>query len=377
MDFDYSPEQNLLRESVQRFLAERYTLDARRRIVDSEPGSSAEIWRRFAEHGWLGVALPEDVGGYGGSLVDLAIVAQEFGRALVVEPFLATVALGAVLVDRLGTPAQRRAILPRVIAGDSILAVAFAEPESRFELASVRLTARAHGGDFILNGGKTCVIGAVAAERLIVPARTGGAVTDRSGISLFLVDPRGPGVDLRGYRMVDGHRAADVVLNDVRVTADALLGELGAAFAGLEDAIDRATVILCAEAIGALDTVNDLTLRHLKTRQQFGVPIGTFQALQHRMADMVIECEQARSLTWAAAMKADGSPDERRRLASAAKARVARAAKFVGANAVQLHGGMGMSEEHAIGQYFKRLVVIESLLGNVDHHTQRFAALGA
>jgi len=302
---------------------------------------------------------------------------EAIGEGLVVEPFLATVGLGAQLVARGGSEAQKKAILPAVIEGKLKMAFAHTEAGSRYDLGQVAATAKKTGKVWVIDGEKHVVLGAPAADKLVVSARTSGKPGDAKGISLFLVDRAAAGVSLRPYLTVDETRAADVVLKGVEVGADALIGKEGAALALIEEVVDFATALVCAEAIGAMKQANDATLEYLKTRKQFGVPIGTFQALQHRMVDMVIDAEQARSMAYLACAKVDGEtdPTERKRLLSAAKVKIADACRHVSQEAIQLHGGMGMSEELKVSHAFRRLTVIAQQFGDAEHHLERFAAL--
>ncbi|SLN29581.1 acyl-CoA dehydrogenase family protein [Oceanibacterium hippocampi] len=375
MDFEYSEEQTLLKDSLRRFIDGRYDFESRRKLLASSDGFSRDNWRQFAELGWLGVAFPEDSGGFAGSPVETMIIMEEFGRGLVVEPYLATVVLGGGLVEIAGSAAQKSEILEPMIAGELMLAFGHSEPQGRFNLADVRTTAEKDGDGYRLSGKKIVVYHAGVADRLIVSARTSGDVRDSDGITLFLVDPRADGVSIRDYRTVDGFRAGDITLEGVKVGADAVLGTVGGAHPAIEAVVDRAISALAAEAVGAMERANEITNDYLKSRKQFGVAIGKFQVLQHRMVDMYMHAEQAKSLSCMLAMKLDGPDRERALAAAATKARVGQAARFVGEQAVQLHGGMGMTEEYTVGHYMKRLTMIETLFGNVDHHLRRYAAL--
>jgi alkylation response protein AidB-like acyl-CoA dehydrogenase len=369
MKFDYTEEQRLLAESVRRFVAQDYGFEARRRIVASPEGFSPAAWGTLAELGLLALPLPAEAGGFGGGAVDLMSVMESIGEALVVEPYLATL-MGARFIARAGSEAQRREILPAVAEGALKLAVAQGEKGSRYDLARIATTAAPAAGGFVLDGEKVAVMHAPMADRLVVSARTG------DGAALFLVDPKSPGVRLREYAALDEVRAADVTLRGVQVAAGAMIGDAGAALPLLEEVFDFGTALLCAEAVGAMGSANDATLEYLKTRQQFGVPIGSFQALQHRMVDMVIAAEQARSMASLACASVDAPRDaaERRRVVSAAKIRIADACRQVSQEAVQLHGGMGMSEELKVSHTFRRLTVIAQQFGDADHHLARFAA---
>ena len=377
MKFDHDDEQRLLTESVQRLLARDYAFDARRRIVASEGGFSASLWASFAELGLLGLVIHPDHGGFGGGAVATRSVMEAIGEALVVEPYLSTVGLCARLVERGAADVRKTALLSDVIAGRLVMALATTETDSGYDVAHVRTTAHRDGEGYVLEGEKRVVLHAPGAQRLVVSARTGGLHAQRQGISLFLVDPGAPGVTRTAYRTLDNVPAADIVLGGVRVGADDRIGPEGGGFALLDEAIDYATALVCAEAVGALGYAHAATLDYLKERKQFGVPIGSFQALQHRMVDMLLSCEQARSMAALACATVDGGhePDARRRIVSAAKVRVADACRHVSQEAVQLHGGMGMTEELKISHTFRRLTVIAQQFGDADHHLARFVAL--
>lgn len=382
MDFQYTEEQQLLADSVRRLLGKHYDFESRKGVVASPAGHSAEVWAGLAGLGLLALPFAERDGGFGGGAVDLIATMEAIGEGLVVEPFLSTLAPAGRLVARCGSDAQRAAILPSVIDGSTKLAFAHGERGSRYALSQVEARATRTAGGWLLAGEKAVVLHAPMADRLVVSARSSGGATDASGIGLFVVDADAPGLAMKTCRTVDGLRAADLVLNDVKLPTGALLGAAGAAFAAIEEAVDFATVLLCAEGVGAMRYANQATLEYLKTRKQFGVPIGSFQALQHRMVDMTISAEQARSITWLACAKVDaaarGELDarERRRIVSAAKVKVADAARHVGQESIQLHGGMGMTLEMKVSHAFKRLTMIAQQFGDADHHLERFAATG-
>ena len=366
MNFDYSDEQQQLADSVRKFLAQNYGFEQRKAIIQSTRGESDQVWKTFAEMGLTALALPEDHGGFGGGAIDLIPVMEACGEALVVEPLL-----DQIVAARLLAKAGGAARLPGVIDGSVRLAFAYLEPGRRYDLAPQDTTATKSGNGWVLNGSKCVVVGAPAADKLIVSAGAGGA-------SLFVVDAKAKGVSLNPCRTVDGQRAADIRFDHVQLGADALLGGAGAAQPLIDEAVDFAIALQCADAIGAMTFANDTTLEYLKTRKQFGVPIGSFQALQHRMVEMVIHTEQARSMAILAAAKVDGaaSADERRRAVSAAKVKIADAARIVSQEAVQLHGGMGMTEELKISHTFRRLTTIGQRFGDADHHLERYASLG-
>ena len=375
MKFDLTEEQRLLADSVRRFVATDYSFEARKRIVVSASGMSAASWKQLAELGLLALALPAEHEGYGGGAVDLAPVMEAFGDALVLEPYLATVMCARIVV-RAGDAAQKAGLLPAVASGATRLALAHLEEGARYDLAHVGLHAVREGDGYVLDGVKRVVLHAPQSDRMVVSARTSGRVGEPAGISLFLVDTGARGVRLQPYRTLDELVAADVVLEGLRVPANARLGDEGGAFGALEEAVDFATALLCAEAVGAIRSANDATLEYLKARKQFGVPIGAFQALQHRMVDMVVHLEQARSMASLACDAMDrGVPaNERRRLVSAAKLRVAEACRHVSQEAVQLHGGMGMTEELKVSHTFRRLTMIAQQFGDADFHLGRFAS---
>jgi len=371
MNFELTPEQQQLADSVSKYLSNNYTFEQRKAIVHSTTGVSEAVWQTFAEMGLTAMSLPEADGGFGGGAMDLMAVMEALGQALVVEPLLDNVALAGRLVARLGSQAQRAAVLPGLIDGSLRLAFASLEPGHRYGLVPHSTTAKAEGPGWVLNGHKAVVTGAASAQQLVVSAAS------PSGVSLFLVDAKAAGVTLNPSRTVDGFRVADVVLKDVAVKADALLGREGGALPFIEEAADFATALLCAEAIGAMKSANDATLDYMKQRKQFGVPIASFQVLQHRMVEMYICTEQARSMAILAASKVDASTDvkDRARAVSAAKIKIADAARQVSQESVQLHGGMGMTEELKVSHTFRRLTMLAQQLGDADHHLERYAAL--
>jgi alkylation response protein AidB-like acyl-CoA dehydrogenase len=378
MDFEYSDEQKLLSDTLRRFLATGYTFEARAKIIASATGHSADVWAALAEMGILGVPFDAEHGGYGGTTVDMMVVMEALGEALLVEPYLATVGLGGAFVARAGTPAQRGRVLPPLTQGTTTLAFAHTEAGARYDLARVAMRARPSGNGFVLEGEKRAVLHGGSADLLVVSARSAGEDADGQGISLFLVERGAPGVDVTEYRTIDNMRVADVRFSKVALSRDALLGAQGQALPVIEEVVDYATTLVCAEAVGAIKYAHDATLDYLKTRRQFGVPIGSFQALQHRMVDIYIAWEQARSIVCLAAVKMDtATPAERQRAVSAAKIKIADAARHVSQEAVQLHGGMGMTEELKISHTFRRLTLIAQAFGDADHHLARFATLDA
>ncbi|HYN59136.1 MAG TPA: acyl-CoA dehydrogenase family protein [Rubrivivax sp.] len=376
MNFEYSDEQQQLANSLGKLLANDYSFDKRKLILNSSTGGSDAVWAHFAEMGLTAVALPETDGGFGGGAVDLMAAMEACGEALVVEPLLDNL-VAARLVSRAGSAAQRAALLPGLIDGSARLAFAALEPGRRYALAPAKTRALAVGNGWVLDGDKCVVVGAPSAHRLLVSARTGGTADDATRVSLFVVDAKAAGVRLNPHRTVDGQRAADVHFEGVTLAANALLGPAGSALPLIDEATDFATALLCADAIGAMKYANDATLEYMKTRKQFGVPIASFQVLQHRMVEMYIVCEQARSMAILAASKVDtaGNAAERQRAVSAAKIKIADAARHVSQESVQLHGGMGMSEELKISHTFRRLTMIAQRFGDADHHLERYAAL--
>ena len=377
MDFEYSEEQRLLADTLKRFLTTNYSLDARAKILASEAGYSEEVWAALAEMGLLGLPYDTEYGGFGGRAVDAMIVMEALGEGLVLEPYLATVGLGGQFVARAGTEAQKRRILTAIAEGKAKLALAQTERGARYDLHHVATTARRVVPNWVLEGEKCAVLHGGCADVLVVPARTAGDVTDPQGISLFLVTQGTPGVALQEYRTIDNLRAVDIRLSAAAVPEEALIGPEGGGLALLEEVVDYGTALLCAEAVGAIRYANEATLAYLKSRRQFGVPIGSFQVLQHRMVDMLISYEQSRSMACLACVKVDtADAAERRRVVSAAKIKIADACRHVSQEAVQLHGGMGMTEDLKISHTFRRLTMIAQTFGDADHHLERFAACG-
>ena len=376
MNFSLSEEQRLLKDSAERFVRENCSLDRRRALVASESGYSERSWRQMAELGWLGVGVPEAFGGTGGGPVETMVLMEAFGAGLLVEPYFPSVVLGAGLVTEAGTEAQKEAILPAAVAGELKLAFAWVEPRSGFDLFDVRTTAAPGDGGWVIDGAKGVVLGAAAADRLVVSARTSGGPRDRNGIGLFLVDREAEGVRIRDYGTVDGLRAAEVAFENVTVGDDAVLGDPCDALPAIEAVAERAIAALCAEAVGVMDVVVRDTAEYLKTRKQFGRPIGAFQVLQHQLADMLIASEEARSMMYVATLRL-GERDAavRAKAVSGAKHLVGRHGRLIGQRAIQLHGGMGMTEEMTVGHYFKRLTMIDVMFGDEAYHLKRYASL--
>ena len=377
MDFALTDEQRLLKESVERLLADRCRFEDRQRFMAEPTGWSRVLWRSYAELGLLGLPFEEKHGGVGGGPVETMIVMEAFGRALALEPFFATIVLGGGLLRLGADEAMRAALIPQIAAGDLLLAFAHAERQSRYDLADIATAARRDGADYVLDGVKSLVIHGDCADKLVVSARLVGARTDRDGIGLFVVDADAAGVSRRAYPTVDGLRAAEVILSGVRVGADRVLSEPGKAFPLIAKVVDSAIAALAAEAVGAMGAMHESTVEYLKTRKQFGVPIGSFQVLQHRASEMLIALEQARSMAVFATMMAEEpDPTERRKAIAAAKVQIGRSGRFVGQQAIQLHGGIGMTMEYKVGHYFKRVTMIDTLFGDADHHLAELARLG-
>jgi alkylation response protein AidB-like acyl-CoA dehydrogenase len=374
MDIQFTEEQELLRSSVQRLLRDQYDFGARRKIIASEEGWSRRKWEVFAELGLFGAPFSEEVGGLGGGSLSTMIIMHEFGRHLVVEPFVETVVVAGGLIERSGSQEQKRAFLPDIIAGKTTWTLAWTEKGSRFDLADVATTARREGSDYVLTGEKTAVVAAPWADHLIVSARTSGRRRDRRGVSLFIVDRRAANLHLRGFRTIDGRRAAEVSLSDVR---GHLLGKKDEGLPALEACRDLAIGALCAEAVGMMAEMNSATLEYSKTRKQFGVALGSFQVLQHRMVDMFIAHQEALSLMQYLTLALAANEAGLSRLASGAKSKIGCAGKFVADQAVQLHGGMGMTDELNIGHYFKRMSSINIQFGDPAYHALRYAQLDA
>jgi len=376
MDFSFSDEQNMLQDSVQRFIQNAYSFDSRQKIVDSDDGFSRANWAQFAEMGWLGLPFSEEDGGFGGTAVETMILLEEFGKGLVVEPYISAVLQAGSIVASVGTTAQKQQILEPLIAGDLLPALAYIEPQARFNVNDVKTSATAQGDGYVIKGFKGVVIGGPSADVFIVPARTAGDQMDASGISLFLVDANAAGVSRRDYPTIDGFRASELTLAEVVVGPEALLGSLNEGLEPLQYGLDQGMMGTGAEAVGAMEVLYKDTVEYCKTREQFGQPIGKFQVLQHRMVDMFIEHEQTKSLAYMAAMRlAEGYNAASRKALSALKVQVGKGGTFVGQNAVQLHGGMGMTNELNVGHYFKRLTAIETLYGNTDFHLKRYGQL--
>ena len=375
MNFDFSEEQTLLRDSVARFVRDEYDFDTRRGIVAMPEGMSRQHWQTFAELGWLGVPFAEEYGGFGGGPVDLMVMMEELGKGLVLEPYFATVVLYGGLLRAAGSEAQQARYVPGIVDGSALGAFAYLERQSRYELSDVATRATPAGDGFVLNGEKVAVANAANADTFIVSARTSGEQFDTKGISLFVAPADAAGLERVSYRMMDGQLVANVVLKDLRVGADALLGGVDGGYAVIDRVAQEALVALGAEALGLMGQLNAKTLEYSKTREQFGVPIGSFQALQHRMVDTFMAYEQAKSMVYRAVCALENNDPDARRTIHAMKVMIEKCGRHIFEEAIQLHGGMGLTDELDIGHYAKRLMMINATLGDGDYHQARFNAL--
>jgi pimeloyl-CoA dehydrogenase small subunit len=374
MNFDFTEEQRLLRDSVERLLADHYRFDKRRGYLAEPEGWSRALWSRYAELGLLGLPFAEDYDGFGGGPIEVMLVMEAFGRVLALEPYLATVVLSGTALRLAGNEEQKSAILSQIAEGGMILAFAHGERQARYDLTDVLTAAKPKGRGWVIDGSKSVVLHGGSAQRLIVSARTAGERDDVDGITLFIVDAAANGVARRSYPMRDGTRAAEISLSGVEVGEENVLGEIGMAFPVIERIVEAGIAATAAEAVGVMETMQAMTLEYLKTRQQFGRPIGDNQALQHRATEMLMELERGRSMAMLAAMMVEEpDPAERAHNIAMAKVGVGQASKFVSQNAIQLHGGIGMTEEYAVGHYFRRCMVIEHTFGDTAHHLSRLA----
>lgn len=373
MNFNLNEEQVLIKDSIARFVDEQYAFDKRNATVAMQHGFDPEHWRQFAELGWLSIPFAEDHGGFGGGPVDIMVIMQEFGRGLVAEPYLATVLLFGGLLEAGADTQVQETYIPQIIAGELQGAFAYLEKQSRYALSDIAVTATEKDNSWILNGEKTVVLNGGAAQKLVVAARTGGEQTDESGITLFLVDAQTPGLSRTAYRMTDGQEAANIVFADVPV--ECVLGDVGTGFELMRPVVDSAMLAASAQALGAMEHLQQATLDYCKTREQFGVPIGSFQALQHRLVDTFAACENTRSLLYRAVCAMQADSEDAARSLLALKIMAGRAGRHIGGEAIQLHGGMGMTNEMSVGFYVKRLMILNTLFGDADYHAQRFAAL--
>jgi len=375
MDFTFNEEQSLIQDQVDQFVQKEYDWETRQSLSNSDLGFGDDNWQKFAELGWLGISVSEESGGFGGSSIESMLIMEAFGKGLVVEPFLETVIMSASLIDDHGTKEQKSSILEQAVAGKMHLALAYAEPQSRFNLSDVVTVAKADGDNFILNGYKSVVMNGPSANKVIVSARTSGSQLDEDGITLFIVDSDCEGIEKTNYKTVDGRRASDINIENVIVPKENIVGEVNGGFQLLDSAIDKAILAISAEAVGAMEVLYKTTVEYTKTREQFGTAIGKFQVLQHRMVDMFMEYEQCKSLLYMATMKHEEGASDAKKAISGLKYQVGKAGKFIGQQAVQLHGGMGVTDELNVGHYFKRLTTVGTIFGNTDYHLKKYSSL--
>lgn len=377
MNLDLSEEQRLLKDSVERLLLESYRLDDRRMYQASEHGFSEAMWSRYAELGLLALPFSEQHGGFSGGAIETMIVMEAFGKALILEPYFATVVLAGGVLRLAANDSQKAELIPAIAEGRTKMAFAYAEPQSRYDLFHVETQAKRDGEGWLLSGKKGLVLHGDAADKIVVSARTAGDIRDKKGIGIFIVDAHAPGLGRRGYPTQDGLRAAEITLEKVRVQEADLIGDPAGALPVISHVADEATAALCAEAVGSFGEMLTITVDYLKTREQFGKKIGSFQVLQHRAADMFVELEQSRSMAMYAAMMArESDVTERERAISAAKVQIGRSAKVIGHESIQLHGGIGMTMEYSIGHYFKHVIMLGTLFGDTDRHLSRLTKLG-
>ena len=375
MNFELSEEQKMIQQSVERFVQENYDLTNRVKISSEDPGYSQEYWTAMAELGWLGLAFSEEEGGFGGNQIDTLVLMEQFGKGLVLEPFLANIVLGGGAIKRGGSPAIKESILPNLIEGNLQVTLAYAEEQSRFDIEDVATAAREDGSNFIINGKKSMVLNAESADKIVVVTRTSGSQVDEDGISLFLVDATSKGIERENFPTVDGLRASEITFTDVEVPSGNLIGEKDKGFSILQAVVNDAILALSAEAVGAMEVLYKDTVEYTQQREQFDHPLSDFQVLQHRMVDMFMEYEQCKSLVLRATMETVQDPILAQRTVHALKHLIGKSGIFVGESAVQLHGGMGVTEELRIGHFFKRLLVIDSQFGNSDFHLDKFTSL--
>ena len=375
MDFTFNEEQSLIQDQVDQFVQKEYDWETRQSLSNSELGFGEDNWKKFAELGWLGISVSEDSGGFGGSAIESMLIMEAFGKGLVVEPFLETVIMAGGLIDDYGSNQQKSSFLEPAIAGEMHLALAYAEPQSRFNLSDVVTEAKVDGDNFVINGYKSVVMNGPSADQIIVSARTSGTQLDENGISLFIIDANASGLDKTNYKTVDGRRASDLTFENVSVSKENLIGDQDKGFEILDSAIDKAILAISAEAVGAMEVLYKTTVEYTKTREQFGTAIGKFQVLQHRMVDMFMEYEQCKSLLYMATMKHEEKAEDAKKAISGLKYQVGKAGKFIGQQAVQLHGGMGVTDELNVGHYFKRLTTVGTIFGNTDYHLKKYTSL--
>ena len=375
MDFTFNEEQTLIQDQVDQFVLKEYDWETRQSLSNSDLGFGQENWQKFAELGWLGISVSEDSGGFGGSAIESMLIMEAFGKGLVVEPFLETMIMSGGLIDAHGSDQQKASILEPAISGEMQLALAYAEPQSRFNLSDVVTEAKPEGDNFVLNGYKSVVMNGPSANKILVSARTSGSQLEENGLTLFIVDADSDGLNKTNYKTVDGRRASDISLENVTVSKDDVVGGIDSGFEILDLAIDKAILAISAEAVGAMEVLYKATVEYTKTREQFGTAIGKFQVLQHRMVDMFMEYEQCKSLLYMATMKQEEGAADAKKAISGLKYQVGKAGKFIGQQAVQLHGGMGVTDELNVGHYFKRLTTIGTIFGNTDYHLKKYSSL--
>ena len=375
MNFELSEEQKMIQQSVERFVQENYDLTNRVKISSEDPGYSKEYWGSMADLGWLGLAFDEEDGGFGGNQIDTLVLMEQFGKGLVLEPFLANIVLGGGIIKRAASPAIKESIIPSLMEGKLQITLAYAEEQSRFDIEDVATAAREEDGGFVINGKKSMVLNAESADKIIVVTRTSGSQVDENGISLFIVDASSEGVEKQNFPTVDGLRASEITFEDVKVTSEALVGEKDKGFTILQAVVNDAILALSAEAVGAMEVLYKDTVEYTQQREQFDHALSDFQVLQHRMVDMFMEYEQCKSLLFRATLETVDDPDLAQRTVHALKHLIGKSGIFVGESAVQLHGGMGVTEELRIGHFFKRLLVIDSQFGNADFHLDKFTNL--
>ena len=375
MDFTFNEEQTLIQDQVDQFVLKEYDWETRQSLSNSDLGFGQENWQKFAELGWLGISVSEDSGGFGGSVIESMLIMEAFGKGLVVEPFLETMIMSGGLIDAHGSDQQKASILEPAISGEMQLALAYAEPQSRFNLSDVVTEAKPEGDNFVLNGYKSVVMNGPSANKILVSARTSGSQLEENGLTLFIVDADSDGLNKTNYKTVDGRRASDISLENVTVSKDDVVGAVDSGFEILDLAIDKAILAISAEAVGAMEVLYKATVEYTKTREQFGTAIGKFQVLQHRMVDMFMEYEQCKSLLYMATMKQEEGAADAKKAISGLKYQVGKAGKFIGQQAVQLHGGMGVTDELNVGHYFKRLTTIGTIFGNTDYHLKKYTSL--
>ena len=375
MDFTFNEEQTLIQDQVDQFVLKEYDWETRQSLSNSDLGFGQENWQKFADLGGRGISVSDASGGFGGSAIESMLIMEAFGKGLVVEPFLETMIMSGGLIDAHGSDQQKASILEPAISGEMHLALAYAEPQSRFNLSDVVTEAKSEGDNFVLNGYKSVVMNGPSANKILVSARTSGSQLEENGLTLFIVDADSNGLNKTNYKTVDGRRASDISLENVTVSKDDVVGSIDFGFEILDSAIDNAILAISAEAVGAMEVLYKATVEYTKTREQFGTAIGKFQVLQHRMVDMFMEYEQCKSLLYMATMKQEEGALDAKKAISGLKYQVGKAGKFIGQQAVQLHGGMGVTDELNVGHYFKRLTTIGTIFGNTDYHLKKYSSL--